>query len=248
MTRSDELIKNDVVEQLTLDDRVDASRVTVEVGNGTVILSGEVSSYFARSAAQNDALKIVDVRRVVNQILISPPSGAPLSSESTLTDIEIENNIKEKLADYPGINLPDMEVVVNDGAVTLRGTVSAYWKKMHAVDLVSGEPGVVYIENLLAVVPTEDYYDQEIANEIVFILGRTVDVKPDEITVKVEGGKVLMSGSVPNRAARQLAYEAAWFTPGVVNVEDRLSVSDLCVCPAQGGGRESAMESNPHLS
>jgi hyperosmotically inducible protein len=241
MVQSDELIKKDVVEQLAWDDRVDASKVTVEVKNGTVILRGEVPSYFTRSVAQNDALKIVGVRRVVNEILIRPPLEPPI-------DIEIENNIKEKLTKNPDINMRDIEVVVSAGTVTLRGTVSAYWKKMHAEDIVSDEPGVVFIENLLAVVPTKDFYDKEIAKEIISALDRTADVDPDEITVKVEGGKVLMSGTVPSRAARQLAYEAAWFTPGVVDVEDHLSVSESCVCPAQGGERESAVESSPHLS
>ena len=224
MVQSDELLKKAVVEQLTWDDRVDASKVSVEVENGTVILMGEVPSHFTRTAAQNDALKIVGVRRVVNEILIRPPL------EPSLTDMEIENDIKEKLFNNPEIHLRDIEVVVSAGTVTLRGTVSAYWKKMHADDLVSDQPGVVFIENLLAVVPTKDYYDQEIAKEIISALDRTVDVDPDEITVKVERGKVLMSGTVPNRAARQLAYEAAWFTPGVINVEDHLSVSELTHC------------------
>ena len=161
MVQSDELIRKAVVEQLTWDDRVDASKVSVEVENGTVILRGEVPSYFTRTAAQNDALKIVGVRRVVNEILIRPPL------EPSLTDMEIENNIKEKLFNNPEINLRDIEVVVSAGTVTLRGTVSAYWKKMHADDLVSDQPGVVFIENLLAVVPTKDYYDQEIAKEII---------------------------------------------------------------------------------
>ncbi|MDD5204724.1 MAG: BON domain-containing protein, partial [Desulfobacterales bacterium] len=244
--RSDELIKKDVVDQITRDDRVDASKVTVEVDNGTVILRGEVPSYFTRSAVQYGVLKVVDVKRVVNRITVNPPKLP--ASEPTLADIDIENSIKEKFADNPDINLPGIEVDVNAGAVTLKGTVNAYWKKMHVVDLISDEPGVVNIDNLLAVVPTEDRYDQEIAGEIVFNLGRTVDVDPDEITVKVEGGKVLMSGTVPSRAARQLAYEAAWFTPGVVDVEDRLSVSEVCVCPAQGQGRESAAMESPHLS
>lgn len=247
MPRSDELIKKEVVDQITRDDRVDASKVAVEVDNGIVILRGEVPSYFTRSAVQYSALKVVDVRRVVNQITVNPPEPF-LASEPPLADVEIENNIKEKFADNPDINLTNIEVNVSAGAVTLTGTVNAYWKKMHVVDLISDGPGVVYIDNLLAVVPTEDHYDQEIAREIVYNLNRTVDVDPDEITVKVEAGKVLMSGTVPSRAARQLAYEAAWFTPGVVDVEDRLSILEVCVCPAQGERRGSAMESGPRLS
>jgi osmotically-inducible protein OsmY len=127
VVQSDELIKKDVVDQLTWDDRDDASKISVEVENGTVILRGEAPSYFTRSAAQNNALKIVGVRRVVNEIRVRPPLEPP-------TDIEIENNIKEKLADNPDINLRDIEVVVSAGTVTLRGTVSAYWKKMLGKD------------------------------------------------------------------------------------------------------------------
>ena len=36
MARMDELIKQDIIDQLVRDDRVDASKVSVEVSNGTV--------------------------------------------------------------------------------------------------------------------------------------------------------------------------------------------------------------------
>jgi hyperosmotically inducible protein len=55
MARTEEQIKRDVVDQLYWDNRVDASDVTVEVSNGTVTLRGTVPTYFASTAALNDA-------------------------------------------------------------------------------------------------------------------------------------------------------------------------------------------------
>jgi osmotically-inducible protein OsmY len=224
MPGSDELIKKDVVDQLTWDDRVDASKISVEVSNGRVILRGEVPNYFTRNAAYEDTWYVAGVRNVLNELTVRHPPARALRP-----DIEIENAIKNRFAVNPDIDLRDIEVIVSNGTVTLKGTVDAYWKKMYAEDLITEEPGVAYIENLLAVVPTRDYIDQDIADDIVSALDRMADVDPDQVTVKVEGGKVTLSGTVQSGAARRVAHESAWYTPGVIQVEDHLTVSEMTV-------------------
>ena len=111
--------------------------------------------------------------------------------------------------------------------VTLRGTVDAMWKKIHAEDIVSLEPGVVLIENHLAVVPERDLVDQEIARDIVTKLESKVAVDADDVNVRVRDGQVNLSGTVPSWLARNEAHNSALFTRGVVDVTNRLVVSGL---------------------
>ena len=85
---------------------------------------------------------------MINELVVSYPPGASMP-----TDTEIEDNIRAKLLENPDLNLLDIQVTVNAGQVTLKGTVDAYWKKLHAEDLVADEPGVSLIDNHLGVVP-----------------------------------------------------------------------------------------------
>lgn len=222
MARTDELIKQDIVDQLTLDDSVDASNIGVEVSNGTATLRGEVPTYLAKISAFQDAVKVIGVTDVRNQLAVRYPSTIALP-----TDEEMKIDIQSKLARNPDIDIADLEIDVDAGVITLKGTVDAYWKKLHAEDIVTPEPGVVLIENHLAVVPSRDIVDKDIANDIVTKLESKAEVDADDVNVRVNNGDVTLTGTVPSWAARSEAFNSALFTPGVLNVTNRLAVSGL---------------------
>lgn len=218
----DGLIKKDVIDQLVRDSRVDASKVSVEVNNGTVILNGEVPTYFSRSSAFEDARGILGVTDVINQLSVNYPAGV-----SVPVDSEIETNIENRFSSSPDIDPVDLEVIVNAGRVTLKGTVDAYWKKLHAEELTAIEPGVAMIENHLAVVPTDDIVDKAIAEDIINSLETKDGVDADDVTVRVKDGEVTLTGSVSTWTARKAADEATFYTAGVTNVTNRLSVASV---------------------
>jgi len=220
MARTDELIKQDVVDQLTWDDSTDASKIAVEVDNGTVTLKGKVPSYLSKSAAESDALGVLGVTNVNNQLEVRYPSTQTFPS-----DTEIEENVRDTLAINPDIDLQDLEVSVSTGFVTLKGTVDALWKKVYAENLVETEGGVLGIENHLAVVPSRDILDKDIAADIVDSIERKAIVNANDVTVEVSNGHVRLTGTVPTHAARRAAYESAMYTYGVVSIEDHLNVS-----------------------
>jgi osmotically-inducible protein OsmY len=222
MARTDELIKKDVIDQLVRDGRVDASKVSVEVSNGAVTLRGNVPSYLSKSSAHVDAQEILGVTDVINQLVVKYPPTIPVP-----TDLEIENNIKNSLTANPDIDLIEMEVIVSSGRVTLKGTVDACWKKIHAEELVFTEPGVEEIENHLAVVPTGNITDKAIAEDIVASLESKAAVSADGVEVKVTDGDVMLTGSVPNWGIWKAAREAAFYTAGVRKVTNRLKVMGL---------------------
>ncbi len=222
MARSDEQIKRDIIDSLYWDDRVNANDVDAEVSNGIATLRGTVPSYFVRSCAADDAWAVAGVTGVRNQLTVHYPPAVALP-----TDDEIQSAVEDRLAFDPDIDVLDTWVQVTAGVVTLEGSVDAYWKKRHAEDIAAAVRGVTAIENRLAIVPTRDYTDQEIAADITAALERNVLVDPEEVNIRVSDGVVTLTGTVDGWAARRAAANSARNTAGVRNLRDKIAVSGV---------------------
>jgi osmotically-inducible protein OsmY len=219
MATKTEQIKQNVVNHLCRDSRVDASDIKVEVSDDKVTLTGTVPTYSARKAALEDALFIIGVNSVENDICIRYPPGVQVP-----TDMEIKTAVENILTWNPNIISSNIKVLVVHGAVTLEGTVESYWKKMKAEELASDVTGVVSVTNMLAAVPSKDALDEAIAEDIIVSLNRMVHVNADCVNVKVKDGKVTLSGSVPDWAGYYAAYDAARYALNVVDVVNNLKV------------------------
>lgn len=220
MDRTKEDIKRDVVDELYWDYRVDASEIKVEVSDSTVKLTGTVPSYAAWNAAYNDAWNIDGVSNVTNLLEVKFPKNLDIPF-----DEEIKNNVKSTLTWHPDIYSLDIDVSVTGGIVRLEGTVDVYWKSWRAEELVSNLRGVIGVENHLSVVPTESLLDKDIAKDIEAALERNLYVDAEDVTVKVENGKVTLIGTAPTYYARGRAQDTAAFTAGVVEVDNNIVVT-----------------------
>jgi len=216
--KSDELIKKEVTDELYWDSRIDASKIDVEVSEGTVTLKGTVPSYNAYLAAGNDAWSISGVAMVENKIKVKPTLEVP-------SDEQVNSNAENVLDWNPSVDASDIDVSVTAGNLTLEGSVDSYWKLSYAADLVSGLTGVLTITNKLSVVPTKDYVDQEIAKDITNAMDRNINLDVEDVDVKVENGQVTLSGTVQDWSAYSAAYNAAAYTAGVVEIDDKLTIS-----------------------
>ena len=68
--------------------------------------------------------------------------------------------------------------------------------------------------------------DEEITEMVYDTLDLDPLVPPDaEINVDVDAGTVTLTGTVPNKAAKHAAGDDAWWAPGVVDVNNSLTVS-----------------------
>jgi osmotically-inducible protein OsmY len=220
MKRSDEEIKKDIVDQLFWDDRVNASKITVDVEDGEVTLKGSVPNYSARLAASTDTWVVSGVLSVNNDIEIEYAE-----TDVSYVDSQLNSYIMNVLKWNPNIDSSEISVSVDNGWVTIEGSVDALWKKMRAEDLISDIAGVLGVTNKLSVVPTKDIMDELIAEDIVSALERNASLNVEDIDVKVENGTVTLSGSVSSWSARMAAYEAALYTEGVTRIHDDLQVS-----------------------
>ena len=220
-TRNEEDIKKDLVDQLYWDSRIDAADVHIDISDGSVILTGTVPTVVAKMAAEDDAWITDGVGIVDNQLEVRFPPETALPD-----DEEITSNVMDTLLWHPSIDSADITPVVENGWVTLRGAVPSYWQKIRAERVCRDLTGVVGIINELAVVPSEDLADQNIAEAVVSSLERNPYVEAEQLDVEVQNGVVTLSGEVPSMIARQAANDSAQRTVGVINVENNLTIAD----------------------
>jgi len=111
--------------------------------------------------------------------------------------------------------------------VTLEGSVDAYWKKSRAESIASGISGVLDIINKSTIIPSENFIDKEIAEDIIGSVSRNFNVNAEKVDVKIENGEVTLSGSVADWTAYRAVLDAAEFTAGVVDIDDNLIIESL---------------------
>jgi osmotically-inducible protein OsmY len=216
-------IKSDILEQLIWDSRILSSNIEVTVKNeGEVVLKGNIPTLKEKKAAEKDAFLIPGVTSVENQIKVRYPESRIIPSDS-----ELKQRLHTLLKLHYAIDLSGIQVQVSNGHVTLLGSVNAYWKKEETAEIVSALGGVLEVDNHLAVVPSEDVLDETIAREIERALKRNSGVNAEAITVKVENGKVTLSGTVKDHAASESARHTASYTAGVKEVTNTLRFEKL---------------------
>ncbi|MUG91414.1 BON domain-containing protein [Scytonema sp. UIC 10036] len=216
---TDEEMRTIIIDNFALDDRVNTAEVSVVVDNSRVTLTGTVSSYRAKRIVEEDVREVVGILKINNQLWVQYPLMTPV-----LTDEEIASNVANALTRNPEIDDNKIDVSVIGGLLTLHGTVDAFWKKFQAEDIAYSITGVIDVINELAVVPTKNAQDEELAKCIENALERNMDVEAEDVNVIVENSRVSLIGFVPNWAAWRAAHNTASYTTGVIMVVDKLAI------------------------
>ncbi|MFB6346225.1 MAG: BON domain-containing protein [bacterium] len=222
---SDEDLKKRIVNHLYWDTRVDASSITVRVENGEVTLSGEVPTYSSKEAAEDAARNIDEAIPVFNELNVEIPV------KDVPQDDEIQSRVLDTLEWDTELDSTKIQISVDDGHITLEGTVDSGWKKFRAENKLTELDGVVDVTNELSVVPTENILDESIAEDIVESLERNLHTPAEEINVMVEDGDVTLSGTVSTWRAREEAFDTALRTAGVANVDNNIVVESREASP-----------------
>jgi osmotically-inducible protein OsmY len=141
------------------------------------------------------------------------------------TDMQLKIDVMEELRWEPTVTSSDIQVVTNQGIVTLSGSVPHYAEKCAAERATQRVEGVKAIVEEMEVNSTgvHNRKDSEIAQAVVNSLKWHVWV-PGDIHATVEKGWVTLSGSVTWEFQRSSAADAVRYLSGVKGVSNEISV------------------------
>jgi osmotically-inducible protein OsmY len=184
------------------------------------------------------AAAVDDVRGVVDRLHVAPAEHRGdgeirdamtglLLGELELRDCAMRVRVKgemQTLRDVPSRSAGAIEIAIDDGVVTLEGTVISLSHKRLVGVLAWWTPGCRDVVNSLEVVPPEEDNDGEIIDALGLVYEVDPVVRHDLINISCHGGVVTLSGAVATEAERARAELDAWALFAVDEVDNRIEV------------------------
>jgi osmotically-inducible protein OsmY len=220
LPRADEEIVNEVRARLAADGYRE-NVVQVHVLNKIVTLSGQVGGISERQRLLERAAvpSVIDVRDSLTvqqerEELVRPYAGIRSATEmraAILDAYRLDPRVPDRA----------VRVTVRSGVAELTGKVATLAQKLAAGDDAANTVGVWAVKNEVTLLgePAEDDKLRELLR--TRLAGHPY-VNGKDVEVKVERGRVLLTGRVVGSFQSRAAERAVRLTPGVVSVDNRL--------------------------
>jgi osmotically-inducible protein OsmY len=214
---SDTQLRQNIIDELDFEPSVDAAHIGVAVDNGVVTLSGHVTSYAEKLAAETAVKRVKGVRAIAEEVAVRYPN------DKKTGDDEVAKRALSILL-WNAVVPPDrIQVKVQNGWVSLTGEVEWQFQRTAAEDEVRRLSGIAGVINEIVI--KAQVQPSDVKHKIEDALKRHAEVEAKRIRVSVSGGgKVALDGSVHDWQERDAVKWAAWSAPGVASVENRLVI------------------------
>jgi osmotically-inducible protein OsmY len=214
--KTDEQIRQDVIDELTWEPTLKSSEIGVAVKDGIVTLSGQVDTYTKKIEAEKAVKRVKEVKGIAEDIIVKLPRSGKR------TDMDIAESVIRSLKWNTSIPENSVKVKVEDGWVTLEGEVEWEFQKHRAGSIANNITGVKSVINIVAI--RSHIKPHRVKEEIRKALERSADIEADSIEIEVENDTVTLSGEARTWYERGEIERAAWKTPGISNVKNYITL------------------------
>jgi len=230
----DSTIRSGIEDAIRTDPATEAFEISPVVQNGHVILRGTVESWAEKELAGAIAKSVKGVERLDNKIDVQPEFDRP--------DAELRQEIEQRLRWDASVDHALISVGVNNGHVTLEGTVGSAAEKARAISDAYVN-GVTFVEatdlgvefwardERLRANKYEAVADDAITEAVQDAFRFDPRIQSAGLQVNADDGIVTLSGTVPNLRAKRVAEQTASNVVGVWRVKNHLRVRPIRVRP-----------------
>jgi osmotically-inducible protein OsmY len=226
--KTDVHLQRDVMDELDWEPSVEAAHIGVTVNDGVVTLTGHVPVYAEKHAAEIVAKRVHGVRAVANEIEVRP-------TESHVRDDEaLASAAMHALQWDAKVHDTNLQVTVEQGWITVEGSVERQFQKLAADRVIRHLAGVRGVTNSIVVAPRELL--SEVQASIEAALRRSATLNSRRIAVEVDGQTVTLTGDVHSHDELEEAERTAWSARGVLRVQNCITITPWGYGPAEEWG------------
>lgn len=209
-------VQSDVMDELKWTPDVDSAGIGVSVHNGAVTLSGEVRSLPERIAAGKAALRVRGVVAVADDLVVH-------TAESVADDTDIAAAVNAALRSLGIDAAAPLQAEVRDQVVVLTGKLEWNYQRGVVARAVANIAGVRRVDDRTTLTDRPSAEDTSL--RIKNALARNAALDAEKIHVAVNGTEVTLTGRVPSWSERKQAEHAAWSSPAVTAVHNKINIS-----------------------
>lgn len=215
--RSDRELAQQVLSELRWDSRLACTEINVDVTEAVATLTGTVSSYAKKVAAQEDAHRVAGVLDVANDIRVEP------FDLFARTDTEIASAVRNALEWDALVPNELLTSTVSDGWVTLEGEVEYWREREDAERAIMRLAGVVGVINKITI-SKRPVDPRELRKQIEYALERRADREAERLRLDIHDGAVDLGGRVHSWQEKRAVIGSIAHAPGVTEVVDHLRI------------------------
>lgn len=209
-------LRNEVLKALAKESHLDESQIGVNVKNGIVTLSGYVSSFPQKYAAEKATEKVKGVKAIVEKIQILS------SSIASVTDAQIAEDLVEAFRKSNLVPADKIKVKVEKGWLYIDGEVN--WQfQMDALNRIAkAAAGVKKIVNRVSL--SSQVSSPDLQHKFIEALKKSKRVNAEKIFVEAENHEIRLKGEVRTWAEKEYAKRLVFDPSGNWKVINELKV------------------------
>jgi osmotically-inducible protein OsmY len=207
----------DVSDELFWDPKLDNSAIAVSANDGTITLRGTVGSLREKREAKKAAQRVFGVISVDNQLQVK------LMDDRQREDADLRSDVLQALM-LDSLVPATVNAKVEDGFVTLTGSADWQYQRDEAEAVASNIVGAIDVFDTIELNhPSPQGGDVQESIRKAFKRNAALDA--DDLYISSDNGTVTINGTVSSWAEHDEAIDAAWAAPGVISVQDEMTVA-----------------------